>query len=123
MTMQVTIRGAADLRRALAKLNGPARRRAQIDGLAAGARVVETWAKVYAPVDTGALRSSIQVDEPVTPDLATVSVGVEYAVHQEFGTATLAAHPFLRPALDQHQAEIVAAVAAELAAAVDAVGK
>ena len=114
--MEVKLKGDAALQRALAALRGPLRKQAQAQGLDAGARVVETWAKVYAPVDTGALRNSIAVDDPVTPDLAVVSASAEYAEHVEMGTAHAAAQPYLRPALDQHEREIVEAVSAEIRA-------
>lgn len=114
--MDVRFKGDANLRRALAALKGAARKEAQAHGLEAGARIVETWAKVYAPVDTGHLRSSIAVDEPVTPKLASVSAAAEYAEYVEIGTGQAAAQPFLRPALDQHEAEITAAVSAEIRA-------
>lgn len=120
--MEVRIKGDADLHRALGRLKAGPRNAAQAQGLDAGARIVETWAKVYAPVDTGALRNSIQVDEPVTPELATVSATVEYAEYVEVGTSHSPAHPFMRPAVDQHEAEIVAAVAAEIRAFVLSAG-
>lgn len=123
MTGTVRVKGEKELRRALAKLGGAERDVAQMAGLEAGARIVETCAKVYAPVDTGALRNSIQVDEPVTRELATVSAGVEYAVFQELGTSDSAAHPFLRPALDQHEGEIVGAVAQTIRVFVTSAGR
>lgn len=107
ITMRV--QGTAELRRALNQLRGAQRRQAQRDGLDAGARIVETYAKVLAPVDTGALRNSIMVDE-VTPDRAIIGPHVEYAEHVEFGTTRMAAQPYLRPALDEHEHEIVAAI-------------
>jgi len=112
----LTVRGGEQLRRNLERLAGAERRRAQANGLKAGASIVETYAKDYAPVDTGALMASIIVEEPVTPTEAFIGPSVEYAVHQEFGTSKMAAHPFLRPALDQHEGEIVAAVEATIAA-------
>lgn len=105
----VRVQGTAELRRALERLHGAQRRQAQRDGLDAGARIVETYAKVLAPVDTGALRNSIMVDE-VTPDRAIIAPHTEYAEHVEFGTTRMAAQPYLRPALDEHTGEIVAAI-------------
>ena len=80
---------------------------------------VERKAKMLAPVDTGALRSSIYTRTPdghQMPDVATdsarvplpkskskigVTVGpsVEYGVFVEFGTTTKAAQPYLTPAI------------------------
>lgn len=122
MNVTVKVSGDADLRRALAKLGGGARRDAQRLALEAGAQVVAARAQDYAPVDTGALRASIRVDD-VTPDSAQVSANTDYAAFVELGTSHMAAQPFLRPALDQHEGEIVAAVAAQVAAFVEAAGR
>src|SRR5690606_14793221 len=105
------VRGSAELRRALERLRGAERRRAQQDGLEAGARVVETYAKLAAPVDTGTLRDSIMLDE-VTPERAILGPHVDYAEHVEFGTSRMAARPFMRPAVDEHEREIVDAIEA-----------
>ena len=59
---------------------------------------VEARAKMKAPVDTGALRNSIQ-SSFVTPRLGVVSTNIEYAAHIEFGTARTAAQPFMRNAV------------------------
>lgn len=66
-------------------------------------------AKVRAPVDTGALRNSIT--GAMTGDTSgEVTTGVEYAVHQEYGTVKMAAHPFMHPAADAVMPGFVAAV-------------
>lgn len=113
-SISMTVRGSSELRRNLNRLRGNERRRAQQDGLDAGARIVETHAKVYCPVDTGTLRNSIMVDE-VTPDKAVIAPHTDYAEHVEFGTSRMAAQPYMRPALDQHEAEIIGAVEATIA--------
>lgn len=111
MPISIRIRGSEQLRRNLNRLNGPQRRQAQRDGLEAGARIVETHAKVYCPVDTGTLRNSIMVDE-TTPDRAVIAPHTDYAQHVEFGTSRMAAQPYMRPALDQHEGEILGAIEA-----------
>ena len=113
-SISMTVRGSSELRRNLNRLRGNERRRAQQDGLDAGARIVETHAKVLVPVDTGTLRNSIMVDE-VTPDRAVIAPHADYAEHVEFGTSRMAAQPYMRPALDQHEGEILAAVEATIA--------
>ncbi len=118
VTMRVT--GDATLRRNLDRLAGGQRRQAQRDGLEAGARTVETYAKVLVPVDTGALKSSIMVDE-VTPTEAIIAPHTEYAEFVEFGTSRMAAQPYMRPALDEHEAEILQAIGATVAAFVESV--
>lgn len=119
-TITMSVRGGEQLRRNLARLAGAERRQAQRDGLEAGARIVETYAKIAAPVDTGFLRSSITVDE-VTPMEAIIGPHTDYAEHVEFGTSRMEAQPYMRPALDEHENEIVDAVAATVAAFVESV--
>lgn len=76
---------------------------------------VEANAKVLAPVDTGALRASIQTT--VTGELsAEVSVGAEYGPHVEYGTVHAGAQPFLTPAVDLVGPEFTQAVAAAVQA-------
>lgn len=119
-TVSMTVRGSEQLRRNLDRLAGSQRRQAQRDGLEAGARIVETYAKINAPVDTGFLRSSITVDE-VTPMQAIIAPHTDYAEHVEFGTSRMAAQPYMRPALDEHESEIVQAVEATVAAFVESI--
>ena len=120
--ISMTVRGSEQLRRNLDRLRGNERRQAQQDGLEAGARIVETQAKIYTTpnVDTGTLRASIMVDE-VTPTKAVIGPHTDYAEHLEFGTSRLQAYPYMRPALDQHEGEIIGAVEATIAAFVDSV--
>ena len=112
-TITMRVRGSEQLRRNLDRLGGAQRRQAQRDGLEAGARVVETWAKINTTpnVDTGTLRSSIMVDE-VTPERAIIAPHTDYAEHLEFGTSRMQAYPYMRPALDEHEGEILDAIEA-----------
>jgi HK97 gp10 family phage protein len=55
---------------------------------------IEAEAKQRAPVDTGALRASIQAGAD------HVAVGMEYGPHVEFGTVEQSAQPFLTPAVE-----------------------
>ncbi len=119
-TITMTVRGGEQLRRNLDRLAGAERRQAQRDGLEAGARIVETYSKILCPVDTGFLRNSIQVDS-VTPIEATIAPHTDYAEHVEFGTSRMAAQPYMRPALDEHENEIVQAVSDTVAAFVESV--
>lgn len=63
----------------------------------------ESYAKALAPVDTGRLRNSIS--HAVDGDTAYIGTNVEYASYQELGTSKMSAHPFLKPAAQNHQAE------------------
>ena len=119
-TITMTVRGGEQLRRNLDRLAGAERRQAQRDGLEAGARIVETHSKILCPVDTGFLRNSIQVDS-VTPIEAIIAPHTDYAEFVEFGTSRMAAQPYMRPALDEHEGEIVAAVSDTVAAFVESV--
>jgi hypothetical protein len=92
---------------------------------------VEVEAKQLAPIDTSALRNSIYtvgqgadgykeassaaeaanpavqteaLPTPVLPTIAHVGPCVDYAAYLEFGTARMAAHPYLMPALE-HQSQ------------------
>ena len=60
---------------------------------------VNRLAKLFCPVDTGRLRSSIQIVEfnPQAPS-AVVGTDVEYAEYVEFGTSRQSAQPYMRPA-------------------------
>ena len=73
-------------------------------GLTAAAIIVESDAKLRAPVDTGNLRSSIT--HTVEGDRATVHTNVEYAPYMEYGTSRTAAQPYLEPALLENKAKI-----------------
>jgi len=56
-------------------------------------------AKTFAPVDTGALRASLDF-EKVSDKLYTVSDAVSYGIYQEYGTSTMPAQPFMVPATE-----------------------
>lgn len=60
--------------------------------------LVEASQKLFSPVDTGNLRSSI---DQVFPDKLIVQVGtsVEYAPYVELGTSRQPAQPFIRAGL------------------------
>lgn len=74
---------------------------------------VERDAKLACPVDTGRLRSSIQVGGEGLE--RTVSTNVEYAPHVEFGTKRRAAKPFMNPAAEAERPRLAKALEAALA--------
>lgn len=89
-----------------------------------GARLRGT-ADELAPVDEGRLSSSIEeVVEHVAEHIVQVIVGtnVEYAPYQEFGTAKMAAQPYLRPALEQEREWIVERLERAVKSAASSVG-
>lgn len=72
---------------------------------------IEADAKGRAPVDTGALRNSIQTT--MDGDLsASVGTNIEYAPFQEMGTHRMAAHPFMTPAAEAHRQPFIDAMSA-----------
>lgn len=75
-------------------------------------QIVKGRAASNAPVDTGALARSIYAD--AGPAEVIVGARERYAPFQEYGTSTVPASPYLRPALDAATGEIVAAYTAEV---------
>jgi HK97 gp10 family phage protein len=75
-----------------------------------GAYMVEGDAKQFAPVDTGALRNSIETEEGKGIS-AIVHDGVEYGKYQEFGTYKMAAQPFMIPAIEKNTENIISLLA------------
>ena len=76
---------------------------------AAGAEM-EDLAKSIVPVRTGFLQSTIyhQVDESnLAKDFGATA---DYASYVEFGTRTMAAQPFIRPAFDANQQRLLDAM-------------
>lgn len=80
--------------------------------LLAGALKLQGYAQENAPVDTGFLRSSALSRE--TEDGAEVVFQANYAYYVEFGTSKWAGKPYVRPAIDQHSAEIVSTTAEQI---------
>ena len=79
------------------------------------AAAIERDAKINAPVDTGALRSSISTatGNDVRGGRMTAVIGptVSYGVYVELGTSRMAAQPYLFPAADRHEPGFLAAMA------------
>ena len=62
---------------------------------------IQAQAQQRAPVDTGALRNSIQARKDASRPFAwEVAVGAEYGANVEYGTTKQAAQPYLTPAVD-----------------------
>ena len=73
------------------------------------AHQVEGEAKNMAPVDTGALKNSINTQKQSEAHYI-VADGVEYGIYQELGTHKMSAHPFLIPAVEKVRNYIIEAV-------------
>ena len=78
------------------------------------AAAIEARAKQLAPVDSGNLRSSIQVtDYTIGRDGYAKFVGthVHYAPYQEYGTSRgVPPHPFMTPAADEERPKFAEAL-------------
>lgn len=70
--------------------------------------LVYTDANRFVAVLTGRLRSSIAWEIEKTKDevVGRVGTNVDYAIPQEYGTSKMAAHPYLRPALEKNKGKI-----------------
>ena len=72
----------------------------------AAAFELQGLARVYSPVDTGALRASISVGHPTGRSLTTndieaqIGPTVEYGAYVEFGTAIRGGQPYMTPAAE-----------------------
>ena len=66
--------------------------------------MAESYAKGYAPVDTGNLRNSISHATEDNGHTVIIGTNVQYAPYQELGApnAHVPAHPYLRPAIERH---------------------
>jgi len=72
---------------------------------------IQARARRAAPVDTGFLRNSIQVEHQ--DDLTSVVfVGAEYGPYVEFGTSRMAAQPYFTPAVVAEEPAFIEAVKA-----------
>jgi HK97 gp10 family phage protein len=76
-----------------------------------GADVIVHYGKKNAPVDTGYLRDSGFAREADYG--ADVVFGAPYSAYVELGTSRAPAQPYVRPAIDEHEGEIVDAVGQE----------
>lgn len=76
--------------------------------------MAESYAKGLAPVRTGNLRNSITHESD--GNTAVIGTDVKYAPYQELGApnAHVPAHPYLRPAIENHVEEYVEVVRTEL---------
>ena len=66
--------------------------------------------QALTPVDEGELKASEEVKRE--GNTVVLSAGTDHAVHVEFGTATMSAQPYMRPAIDE-KSDAALKVAAE----------
>lgn len=87
-----------------------------VRGAGIGASLIVNEAKARVRVRTGHLRRTIHYEIRQVGDRVTVSIGADadYAIFQEMGTSRMAAHPYIRPALDLMRAQAIAAMRMEM---------
>ncbi len=112
------IEGVDELKRQLKRLDTKVRTSIVRSGLREGAKVAKQAAEAKAPVDSGFLRDNIKIKTRKRGDKITAIVGFAedayYGRFIELGTKHMSAKPFLRPALDENQRQIVDAVKARM---------
>ncbi len=82
------------------------------EAVESAARLVVRAARELCPVDTGALRESIDAESDGMS--AVITAGAEYAAYVEFGTSKSAAQPYLVPALLQNKEALAEKIAETL---------
>lgn len=101
---------ARDLRKAPGRVGAKVSR-----ALRAGAYRMEATAKAAAPVDTGALKSSISTSFEgggrYGAIAAVIGPTVDYGLWQEIGTSRMPPQPYLGPAFDRHIGAVQQAIA------------
>src|SRR3990172_8567370 len=79
-----------------------------------GGKVHQASAPGETPaVDFGNLINSID-SSLLDNNASQVTTNADYAPALEFGTARMAARPFMRPAVDEHEGEVISAVRATI---------
>lgn len=76
------------------------------DRLQKSGLIVSNQAKIFSPVDTGRLRSSLTYE--VEGDTVYIGTNVKYGVYQELGTRRMQAQPFLVPGINAARPALVA---------------
>lgn len=79
------------------------------------AEFILTLIRIYAPVKTGALRASYQI-EVVSPLHILIGSAILYAIFQEYGTSRQSGTPHVTPAFAQAEAFILALLRSKLQA-------
>lgn len=77
------------------------------------AHVIATRASQIAPRDTGYMAEHIHAEQTADGDAAVISEA-PYSGYVEFGTYKMAAQPFMRPAIDEGQNDILKAASKAL---------
>lgn len=133
MSAEIRISGLGDLAGDFERLTRAAQRRVLRQAAMAGARIGRDAAKALAPVDEGVTRDSVVAASAKQNEPGTHTAGVKIRGTRrengaspaftwrfsELGTSKEPARPWIRPAWDSHEDEIVAATQDALARAID----
>jgi len=126
MDASVRISGLKEVAANLRKLDLRVERKLGMQALRAGAKIIVKQARENAPTKTGRLKRAIGVMAIKDKGKIELQVGVKrgkkrsdlkgawYAHFLEFGTITRAAHPFITPAVESTQKEVVEKVKEEI---------
>ena len=109
--MSAELYGDKKLNTDLLKHRNAVKRRTGV-ALRAGGMLIRNAAQTKAPVLTGNLKRSINVEviETGAVQLAIIGTEVSYAPYLEYGTSKMSARPYLRPAFDEQQDAAIAEV-------------
>ena len=115
--VSVKIEGADEIAKALREMDQTLRKRAYRSALNAGANVVLKKAQARVPVREGTLKKALTKRVSVTNNSHSAGVGWTHgtdAKHDawyghivEYGSVNYEARPFVRPALDESESEII----------------
>lgn len=133
MSAEIKITGLGALAADFERLTRAAQRRVLRQATMAGARVGRDAVKALAPVDEGVTRDSVVAASARQNEPGTHTAGVKIRSirrehgrnpaytwrFSELGTSKEPARPWIRPAWDSHEDEIVAATQDALARAID----
>lgn len=117
----VEVVGLAEAKAKLGELLPNQMRATERSALRAGGALLRKRIQARAPVRTGHLKAKgVFVSTRASGSEASVSVGVDYVGRfNELGTVHMAARPFMRPALDESQEDIVNAYGEQFKARIE----
>lgn len=130
------IRGIREIIDKLNALPDKLRNKAVRSAVRKGANIIRDAARSKVPIKTGNLRKSIITSNSRTKNKDIVASKVRLAQRKskkasspfygyfiEFGTSKMVAKPFLRPALDEKESEVLSTTMNEIKIAVDELNK
>lgn len=143
MKVKFETRGFRELDRKLAKIAKSLPKAKQLEILADAGEIIAEEARQLVPVDDGILRESISVsddtlggafkmDATLRGKGAVVYIGPRtrsgppdgfYGHMVEYGTVHMSAQPFMRPAFDRTQGQVLSRIAGDVAAEIRRAGR